>query len=225
MRDIHAVIFDMDGVLIDNKEIHRKAWVEFCKRFHCPITGADFDRIGFGKTNKAYLRHFLNKKITDQEAEKLGEKKEAIYRALIEKEIQPLRGLLPLLNRIKNHLQLKVAVASSAPCSNIDFVLDKLGIRHHFDVITDASQVKEGKPHPSIYQRTAELLEVAPDHCLVFEDSLFGIEAADRAGMHVIALSTSHTAGELQNQPCKKIIQDFTGLTEQEVNNWAGSKQ
>ena len=216
MNRNNAVIFDMDGVLVDNKHIHRQAWVEFCKRLKNPIEPSDFDRVGFGKKNKVYLEAFLKREVSDEEAEKLGEEKESVYRELIEHEIEPVKGLLPLLKRLRSQ-QVKMAVASSAPRSNIHFVLDRLDINAFFDVLADASMVDQGKPHPDIYQKTARLLNIQPQNCLVFEDSHFGIEAALKAGMHVIALTTSHPYNELKDYACDRIIGDFTELTDDDL--------
>jgi len=224
MSNNAAVIFDMDGVLVDNKHIHRKAWVEFCRQYNHPIKEADFDNIGFGKTNREYLSLFFNREVSENEAIKLGEKKERIYRQLIEKEIEPVKGLISLLRKIKNEYGFKTAVASSAPRTNIDFVLEKLKITGYFDVLVDESMVHEGKPNPDIYVKAAQLLEVMPEKSLVFEDSLFGVEAALRAGMIVVALTTSHNKKELSEFSVKKVIKDFTEIQPEEVRDLLSEK-
>jgi beta-phosphoglucomutase family hydrolase len=224
MSNNSAVIFDMDGVLVDNKHIHRKAWVEFCRRHNHPIKEEDFDNIGFGKTNREYLSLFFNREVSENEANKLGEEKERIYRQLIEKEIEPVKGLIPLLRKIKNEYGFKTAVASSAPRTNIDFVLENLKITSYFDVLVDESMVHEGKPNPDIYVKAAQLLEVMPEKSLVFEDSLFGVEAALRAGMIVVALTTSHNKKELSEFSVKKVIKDFTEIQLEEVRDLLSEK-
>jgi len=210
--------------LVDNKHIHRKAWVEFCRQYNHPIKEADFDNIGFGKTNREYLSLFFNREVSENEAIKLGEKKERIYRQLIEKEIEPVKGLISLLRKIKNEYGFKTAVASSAPRTNIDFVLEKLKITGYFDVLVDESMVHEGKPNPDIYVKAAQLLEVMPEKSLVFEDSLFGVEAALRAGMIVVALTTSHNKKELSEFSVKKVIKDFTEIQPEEVRDLLSEK-
>ncbi|MFP4620742.1 MAG: HAD family hydrolase [Bacteroidales bacterium] len=217
MNNNAAVIFDMDGVLVDNKHIHRKAWVEFCKKHNHPIKEEDFDKIGFGKTNKEYLSFFFQCEVSESEAVKLGEEKERIYRDIIEHKIEPVKGLIPLLQKIKDQYGFKTAVASSAPRTNIDFVMEKLKIYDYFDVLVDESMVHEGKPNPDIYMKAAQLLEVMPEHALVFEDSLFGVEAALRAGMHVAALTTSHERKELSDSLVWKIMKDFTEIRPEEI--------
>ncbi|MGM0530083.1 MAG: HAD family hydrolase [Bacteroidota bacterium] len=212
-----AVIFDMDGVLVDNKHIHRKAWVDFCQKHNHPIKEEDFDRIGFGKTNKEYLSFFFQREIPENEAIKLGEEKERIYRDIIEQDIDPVNGLIPLLQKIKKQYGFKTAVASSAPRTNIDFIMEKLKINDYFDVLVDESMVHEGKPNPDIYVKAAQLLEVIPEHTLVFEDSLFGVEAALRAGMIVVALTTSHNKKELSEFSVWKIIKDFSEIGADEI--------
>ncbi len=216
-KNNYAVIFDMDGVLVDNKFIHRKAWVEFSYRLNTPITEEDFERIGFGKTNKEYLEILFQREVSNEEADRLGAEKEQLYRDLFEKLIKPVPGLIELLKAIKYGLELKTAVASSAPKSNIDFVVDNLGIRNYFDVLIDSSFVEHNKPQPDIFYKCAELLSVSTKNCLVFEDSLFGIDAARTAGMYVIALTTSHTREELEQHNCNHIITDFSEITVNEI--------
>lgn len=218
MNNDAAVIFDMDGVLVDNKHIHRKAWVEFCKKHNHPIKEEDFDKIGFGKTNQEYLSYLFQREVPVSEAVKLGEEKERIYRDLIENHIEPVKGLIPFLQKIKDQYGFKTAVASSAPRTNIDFVMEKLKIYDYFDVLVDESMVHEGKPNPDIYVKAAQLLEVMPEHTLVFEDSLFGVEAALRAGMIVAALTTSHNKKELSEFSLWKIIKDFSEIEAEEIN-------
>ena len=217
-----AIIFDMDGVLVDNKHIHRKAWVEFCKRHNCPVTEEYFDQVGFGKNNKEYLTIFFEREVTKNEVEKYGEEKEAIYRDLIRKEIEPVDGLIPFLKEIKQSGNYKTAIASSAPRSNIDFVLEALSIHEYFNVLVDGSMVENGKPAPDIYLKTAKLLHVQTGNCLVFEDSLFGVESAGNAGMKVIALTTSHSATELQSYNPRMIIKDFREVSLEKVKGIIG---
>lgn len=201
-----AFIFDMDGVIVDNAEHHYKAWEEFCKREGLPYArGAS--RYWFGNTNREILRKVYGRELDDEEVKAKGEAKESIYRELIADELAPVKGLKPLLKDM--HMEgYQVALATSAPTENVEFVLGRLGIRDAFDPIVDASGVIEGKPSPEIYLKAARLLDKDPAACLVFEDAIAGIRAARSAGMKVVGLITTLDAHELKDTVFN--IADFT---------------
>jgi beta-phosphoglucomutase len=190
-----AVIFDMDGVLVHNDRYHLEAWRIFCERHGRKV---EYDEISalFGNTNAQFLRKLISPDVTAEEIERFAVEKEILYRELFDKFIKPAEGLMPLLNELKKH-QIPMAVATSAPTDNLNFVLDRCGIRHYFDKLVDETFVTHGKPDPEIYLKTAELLGFHPNQCIVIEDALFGIEAAQRAGMKVIGLASTLPIGKL----------------------------
>lgn len=201
-----AFIFDMDGVIVNNHSYHLKAWEIFCNKYSFPFDINTFSQQYFGKSNYEILSELSHKKVTEMEALTLGEEKEIIYRELYSKEILVHTGLLDFLEVLKSNNKL-TAVASSAPISNINFVLDKLRIREYFNTIVDASMVKFSKPNPEIYLKAAHALNIEPRECLVFEDSHSGIKAALGAGMDVVVLATTHNRNELNYD--LDIIDDF----------------
>ncbi len=184
-----AVIFDMDGVLVHNDRYHLEAWRIFCERHGRKVEYSEITTL-FGNTNAQFLRKLINPDVTLEEIERFAVEKEILYRELFDKFIEPAEGLLSFLNELKKH-QIPMAVATSAPTDNLNFVLDRCGIRHYFDKLVDETFVKHGKPDPEIYLKTAELLGFRPNQCIVIEDALFGIEAAQRAGMKVIGLAST----------------------------------
>lgn len=204
-----SVIFDMDGVIVNNHKYHLRAWEEFCTKYGYEFDIKTFSERFFGKTNHEILQKLSNIDISKEESEMLGEEKEKIYRDLYIDVIKPLDGLVPFLQEIKSK-GVATAVASSAPLSNINFVLDSLNIRDYFDAIVDASMVEHSKPNPAIYLKAASVLNVESSKCLVFEDSHSGIKAATDAGMHVIAVATTHSKEELTYNLRK--IYDFRDL-------------
>jgi beta-phosphoglucomutase family hydrolase len=208
-KEYNAVIFDMDGVIVDNHKYHLLAWEQFCLKHSFPCVISTFSAQYFGKSNHEILNALSGQILTSDIALKLGEEKEEVYRKLYRNEIKPLNGLVELLKKLKSDNKL-VAIASSAPISKIDFVLDSLSIRLYFDVIVDVSMVKNSKPDPEIYLKAADLLNVNPSKCLVFEDSHSGIKAALSAGMNVIAIATTHKKEELNPNLLK--INDFEEL-------------
>ena len=191
-----AFIFDMDGVIVNNHEHHLKAWNLFCNKYKFDFDIKTFSERFFGKSNLEILSILSGRNISEIEAYELGEEKEKIYRELFIQDIKPHTGLIELLEKLRSEQKL-IAIASSAPISNINFVLDTLNIRKYFDAIIDVSMVKHSKPNPEIYLKAAAMLKVKPSDCLVFEDSHSGIKSALDAGMQVIVLSTTHKKEEL----------------------------
>jgi beta-phosphoglucomutase len=211
-----AVIFDMDGVIVDNMEYHKKAWGVFLKKYAPDVELEEFSR-HFGKVNKDLLKIVFKKEFSAREEALFGEEKEAIYRKIYADHIVPTAGLVDFLSTLKKN-EVKTAVATAAPRVNMDFVFEKTGLRDYFDVLIDASEVTKGKPDPEIYLKAAEKLDCPPKCCLVFEDSMPGIQAAQKAGMKVIALATSHPADRLQS--AKRVVKDFTEISFSSVRDF-----
>lgn len=140
-----AVIFDLDGVIIDNIPYHKQAWRTMCRKYGRELTDEDFDQKISGRKNDAILAFLLNRAVADGEVQACEREKETLYRTLVKPHLQPLCGLVPLLEQFRAR-GMPCAIATSAPAENIDFALDGMQIRHYFDAIVDASQVKHGKP-------------------------------------------------------------------------------
>jgi beta-phosphoglucomutase len=208
-----AVIFDMDGVIVDNDVYHFRAWGELCKKYGINVSH-DEVKSWFGNTNTMILRSLFGNAIDDEKIDRLGREKEIIYRDIYQPEIKAVPGLVPFLVNL-HEIGIRISIATSAPTVNVDFVLDNTGIRRYFDKIIDASMIKEGKPSPEIYLKAAEVLKLQVSDCLVFEDSFHGIESAHRAGMKVIGVATTHPEGRLNGTV--KNISDFTEISACEV--------
>lgn len=204
-----SAIFDMDGVIVDNDKYHLLAWKEFCKIKGFAYSEANFRKKYFGLSNHDILCGITGMKLSQHETTEMGEAKEKIYRNIYSKEIKPIDGLLEFLTTLKQNGK-KIALASSAPTSNVDFVLDSLNIRSFFDAVVDAQMVLRAKPSPEIYLKAASLLNENPSKCVVFEDSHAGIKSAQDAGMKVVALATTNSRDDLPNLPL--IIDDYVSL-------------
>ena len=211
-----AVIFDMDGVIVDNMEYHKKAWGIFLNKYAPDIDLEEFSK-HFGKVNRDLLKIVFKKEVSEEEESRFGEEKEAIYREIYADHIVPIAGLLDFLDSLKDN-NVKTAVATAAPRVNMDFVFEKTGLRKYFDVLVDATEVTRGKPDPEIYVKAAQRLGCLPDSCLVFEDSFPGVQAAKEAGMKVVALATSHPAESLQG--AERVIRDFTEISLESVRDY-----
>ena len=209
---VKAVIFDLDGTLIDNNSFHLKSWIQYLKNQNREISEEEYKANVNGRTNKDVIEYIYGRKMADAEAMVYAQEKEAIYRQLYQPHIVPVAGLLPLLQQLKSD-NIPMAIATSGIQVNIDFMFDNIPIRQYFDVIVNSSHISKGKPDPEIYIRTAQLLNVAPENCLVFEDAVVGINSAKAAGMKVIGVLTTHSAAELSGADA--LIKDYTELTEE----------
>lgn len=139
----------------------------------------------------------------------LLQEKEGLYKQLYGPYATPINGLENFLIELKN-AGIKLAMASSATIDDIDFILSHVPVRNYFDAIIDGNRVSKSKPNPQIFLKAADDLGVKPEDCVVFEDSLAGIKAANAAGMKVIGITTSHPPDKLQ--PADLIIADYTAL-------------
>lgn len=207
MRNLKGFIFDMDGVVVDNHEYHFKAWMEFARKYRFPLDEKIYRDKFNGKKNDELFKMIFGK-ISEDEIYQYAHEKESLYQKLYEKEMKPLKGLVDFLEFLNAH-KFKVALGTSAPTENVDFVLNKLFLRKYFHVIVDGPEVLKGKPDPEVYFKCALKLDLPPKNCVVFEDSLAGLESGRRAGCEIIGVATSHKASELKNQT-EKIIHDFT---------------
>ena len=199
-------IFDMDGVIVDNAAWHLEAFAEFGKRHGLVQTKEEYTTY-FGNTNQTIMNSLFNTKLPNNKLVALANEKEIIYREIYRPFIQPVQGL-PAFLKNASEQAIPIALATSAPKENVDFTLDLTGLRKYFGIISDASMVKHGKPDPEIYLLTAAKLGVQPSDCIVFEDSIAGIQSALNAGMRVIGVATTYKTEELLKY-VKEIIQNF----------------
>jgi len=207
-----ALIFDMDGTLVHNMPFHNQAWQDTLAEAGIHIVQEEFNRATTGKKTPEILRALLGDQLTPSELDYWANRKEALYRERFSCCLEPLAGLLPLLDEAVS-FGLPMAVASAASAANIDFVLDGLNLRRYFTAVVGGDDVMHGKPDPEIFFKSARILGASPHDCLVFEDALGGIEAASRAGMDAVMICTTIDAQEVAGQPhvlCA--VPDFTSL-------------
>lgn len=186
---IRALIFDMDGTIVDNMRFHDLAWARWHEIHGLPFDPGRFFSLTAGRTNAEIFADVFGEPLTPARAGELGEQKEALYRELYAPHLAPLAGLATLIDQARA-AGMSLAVGTAAPPSNVSFVLDRLGLRQHFTAVVHPEANIRGKPHPDIFVEAARRLGVATRNCLVFEDAPLGIEAARRAGMKAVAMST-----------------------------------
>ncbi len=210
MHKLKAVIFDLDGTLLDNNHFHFLSWKKYLEQKGMEMSDADYKANISGKTNKDATEYVFNKKMTTEEAEKYYLEKEKIYRQMYAPVIKPIEGLISLLTELEaNHIDM--AIATSGIQVNIDFMFDHVPVKKYFRKVVNSTHVSKGKPDPEIFITTANLLEVKPENCIVFEDSTAGVKAATAAGMKVVALTTTHTQSELNR--ADSVIDDYTQIS------------
>jgi len=184
-----ALIFDMDGVIVDSNAMHRESWVAFNRRYGLETT-EEMHQFMYGKRNDQIVRDFYGDGITVEEVDARGRAKERLYREMMAGRTEEM--LVPGLRAfLERHRDLPMGVGSNAEPENVAYVLDEAGLRRYFRAVVDGHQVHNPKPHPEVYLRVAELLETEPANCIVFEDSHSGAAAAVAAGMRVIGLCTT----------------------------------
>jgi beta-phosphoglucomutase len=208
-----GLLFDMDGVIIDNHEFHFLAWQKLANKYHIKISEEFYREKMNGRTLMELMEVVFKQEMSKDEARSIGLEKEEIYRTLYKSSLAPTAGLIDFLELAKNN-KIPMAVGTSAPEENVIFTLDGLGIRHYFDAVFDDRSVTKGKPNPEIYQKCAAGIERENKNCIVFEDAISGIKAGENAGSKVIALATSHSREELS---ADLIIDDFTGLNLEQI--------
>lgn len=204
--DVKAVIFDLDGTMLDNNEYHLKTWKHYLKEEGIDISDENYNAHINGRTNKDAIEYIYGRKMNDAEAMEYTLEKEAIYRELYQPFIKPVEGLIPFLELLERK-EIPIGIATSGIQVNIDFMFEHIPIKQYFKVIVNSAHIKKGKPHPEIYLKTASLLNIAPENCLVFEDAAVGIQSAKSAGMNVIAIDTTQPHHELKQ--ADRIIHDF----------------
>lgn len=156
------------------------------------------------------LKRIFGVEHDDEYLKQLLREKEEFYRREYAPHLVAIKGLENFLSELKNN-GIKMAMATSATVKDIDFILNKVPIRDDFDEIVNTNMVKKHKPDPQIFLKAAELLNMPPERCVVFEDSLAGIKAANAAGMKVVGITTGHPASDLY--PVDLVIDDYANLT------------
>ncbi|HTG61366.1 MAG TPA: HAD family phosphatase [Terriglobia bacterium] len=208
-----ALIFDMDGVLVDSNPFHVQKWIEFLHERGIPYNAEDLPKQVLGSRNDTAFRRFFGRDLREGEIEKLSEDLEARFRAAFRPHAQPLLGLKTLMDECRAE-GIPLAVASSAMTKNVDFVVDTLKLRSYFASIVTGDDVSRPKPDPEIYIQAAERLTLAPAKCVAFEDSFVGIESAKRASMKCVAIASTFPAEELQSQTqADLVVKNFEELS------------
>ena len=208
-----AVIFDMDGVLVDSNPFHLEKWADLLNQHHIAYNPDELPKLILGHRNDTTLRYFFGEGLSPEESDRLSEELEETFRRVFRAHAEPLTGLRNLVMECQN-ANIPMAVASSAMMKNVDFVVDALGFRPYFRHLVSGDEVSHAKPDPEIYRKAARKLGFSPRDCVAFEDSFVGIESAKRAGMKCVAIASTFPFSELQTQThADLVVHTFKEIT------------
>jgi beta-phosphoglucomutase len=187
---LEAVIFDMDGVLIDSYDAHFRSWRKLGEERGREYTEQDFVA-GFGRTNREVIvEQWGGDQMTDEEISAVADRKEALFRDSLAHSFPVMAGAVELIAALRQE-DVRVGVGSSGPPDNVQLVLERMGVRHMLDAVVTGADVTRGKPDPQVFELVALRLGVEPERAIVIEDAPVGIQAARAAGMNVIGMAST----------------------------------
>jgi len=194
LKNYKALLFDLNGTMIDDMGYHIKAWHRILNELGANLSMERVKEECYGKNHELLERVFPGR-FSQEEKDKLSIEKETQYQAEFRPHLQLINGLDAILEKAKS-AGIKMAIGSAAIMFNIAFVIDGLHIRHYFDALVSADDVKKSKPDPETWLLCAQQLNVSPSDCLVFEDAPKGVESAANAGMDTMVITTMHEPHE-----------------------------
>jgi len=204
-----ALIFDMDGVLVDSNPFHVQKWIELLEQHRIAFNPDNLPKQILGERNDTALRRFFGPDLSREQSRRLSEALEAKFRRDFRAHAKPLTGLAQLIIEA-SEARIPMAVASSAMTENVDFIVDALSLRPYFRSLVTGDQVVRPKPDPEIYLKTARLLNTPSSDCVAFEDSFVGVESAKRAGMKCVAVASTFPSEELRtNTAADCVVNSF----------------
>ncbi|HEY0887093.1 MAG TPA: HAD family phosphatase [Ramlibacter sp.] len=206
-----ALLFDMDGTMVDSMPVHARSWEAFARRHGIGLDVQEILRRTTGRTGVECMRELFERPLADDEARQLADEKEAIYRDLFAPVFREVAGFRSFAAAAVQR-GLRIAVATAGDRHNIAFVLSRLRLDPPPHAVVGGDEGLPGKPDPALFLEAARRLQVPPAQCLVFEDAPFGIEAARRAGMRAVAVCTTHSAGELAGPHVVAQVRDYDEL-------------
>jgi beta-phosphoglucomutase family hydrolase len=195
----YAFIFDLNGTMIDDMEYHARAWYDILNHdLKAGLTEQQVKAEMYGKNAELLERIFGENYFSPEKEREISNEKERRYQQAFLPHFSLIKGLDLFLQQCQKD-GILLAVGTAAIPINVDFVLDGLNIRHYFKAVVSADDVVNSKPDPETFLKCAEILNVHPQNCIVFEDAPKGVEAAQNAGMHCVIITTMHSKEEFRN--------------------------
>jgi len=209
---VEALIFDMDGTMIDSMPFHRQSWIDFAAVHRIAMPVDEMMRRTTGRNGAECMSELFGRPIPHDEAWALVREKERLYReAFAPPAFTEVAGFRAFASHARAR-GLKVGVGTAGDQHNIAFALGHLALDDAPHAVVGGDEGLPGKPEPAIFLEVARRLGIAPEHCVVFEDAPLGIEAARRAGMRAVAVCSGHRADELTGPHVLAAIDHFQGL-------------
>jgi beta-phosphoglucomutase len=208
---LRAVLFDLDGTLVDNMPFHVAAWIETGRLLGRELTREEIQRDFAGRKNEELIPLVAGKPVPAEEIARLADQKEARYRELYAPHLRLLDGVDTFLKRLAER-GIAAGIASAAPRKNREFVLNGLGLAARMGAVVGAEEVQRGKPAPDLFLEAARRLGCDPRATLVFEDAVLGVQAARAAGMSVCGVTTAEPSEVLLAAGAEHAVRDFTAL-------------
>jgi beta-phosphoglucomutase family hydrolase len=195
MQQLMGVIFDLDGVLIDTSQFHKEAWFMLSKEEGLTFSDKLFYST-FGMQNYQIIPLMTSRDLTDNEISRMSNRKELLFRNLINGKLKLLAGAEDLISDLINN-GFRLSIGSSTTKLNMDYITKNLLIFNYFDAIVIGEDVTNGKPAPDTFLKAAERLSLPPTYCVVVEDAVQGVQAGKSAGMSVVAVTTTRQRNDL----------------------------
>ena len=210
---LKAIIFDLDGTLVDSLPYHHESWRIFFKKNN--IEENDFDEIYKnykGGGTLELMTSVFGDIYTKDELEKMSDDKEVIFRDIYRSKIFPINGLRKFLDSLKKN-NISLSIGSNAIRKNVLMTIKELGITNYFSSIICGDEVSKGKPDPEMYIKTLSNLKVNKNECIIFEDSIEGVTAAKNANIKAIGVTSSQSSEILKSVGAFKTIEDYTKIS------------
>jgi len=218
---LRAVVFDMDGVLVDSHPAHRLAWREFLRRLGKDVTESELDFVLDGRKRRDILLHFLGP-LTDAQLEEYGKAKDELF-WLAAASIAPVPGVFEFIECIRR-AGISVAVATSAGASRTRSMLKRLGIFAHFAAVVTGEEVGAGKPNPAIYLLACQRIGCPPNTTVAVEDAAAGVRAAKEAGLRCVGITRCGSEEKLTAAGADFVLPDFVNLTLEKFHSLVGMR-
>ena len=216
---LKAIIFDLDGTLVDSLPYHHESWRIFFKNNN--IEENDFSEIikeYKGGGTLELMTSVFGDIYTRDELKKMSDDKEVIFRDIYKSKIYPIEGLNTFLDNLKEN-NILLSIGSNAIRKNVLMTIEELGITNYFSSIICGDEVSRGKPDPEMYLKTLSNLKVSNNECIIFEDSIEGVEAARNADIKVIGVTSSQSSEKLKSVGAFKTINDYTKISIDNIFN------